>query len=438
MRKSRIKVAGVAVFLSLVPFLAGAVTAEELDLQIQSLLAQISALRAQLGATPSPASPPAPAPTYPASQGNNCPQLTRALSLGARGQDVLQLQQFLIAQNLLGTDSATGYFGPLTEGAVQRWQTSHGIVSSGGAASTGWGSVGARTRSMIALNCNITNLAPTPTPSCPIAPPPSTICGAGWQANTDSKGCTISYRCSIPLSQPTPSPNVCTAIGFIQPTSYCSGTWQPTHNSMGCQNGWQCVPITSSVATSSGSFSASPTSGNAPLSVVFSVPSTSGQNKTLYFGDGSSDVTGCQTTAAWTTTHTYATSSTYYPYLATPCTTSGTTYSLGQATIIVGSTTNRFFASPSSGNAPLTVSFSGTVNSAGYSIDFGDGTSSGDVRCGHGGCPPSPSSSSVNTTHAYTSPGTYVAKLRQHFSIVAGNCAGTDCNVVGTVTITVP
>ena len=106
-------------------------------------------------------------------------------------------------------------------------------------------------------------------------------------------------------------------------------------------------------------------------------------------------------------------------------------------TIVQHATSSSFSASPVSGATPLAVHFSGTVMSAGYSIDFGDGSGSGDIGCAHGGCPTSPSSSSVNVNHTYQTAGTYTAKLRQHFTTNAGNCAGVDCNVVGTVVIVV-
>lgn len=96
-----------------------------------------------------------------------------------------------------------------------------------------------------------------------------------------------------------------------------------------------------------------------------------------------------------------------------------------------------FAASPTKGQPPLAVIFSGTLKAAGYSIDFGDGTTSGDIGCAHGGCPETPKTTKVNTTHTYTTEGVYIAKLRQHFTATAGNCAGVDCNVVGTATVTV-
>ena len=66
----------------------------------------------------------------------------------------MQLQQYLISQNLLAAVSATGYFGKLTEAAVQQWQSSHGLVSSGTAATTGYGAVGPKTRAAIASACS--------------------------------------------------------------------------------------------------------------------------------------------------------------------------------------------------------------------------------------------------------------------------------------------
>ncbi|MBI5469895.1 peptidoglycan-binding protein [Candidatus Kaiserbacteria bacterium] len=66
-----------------------------------------------------------------------CPNLSRNLSFGSRGSDVSKLQQFLISQNFLASDSATGYFGRLTEAAVKKFQCSQNVVCSGIPATTG-------------------------------------------------------------------------------------------------------------------------------------------------------------------------------------------------------------------------------------------------------------------------------------------------------------
>jgi peptidoglycan hydrolase-like protein with peptidoglycan-binding domain len=67
------------------------------------------------------------------------------LSIGSTGPAVLEVQQVLIAQGLLSPDSATGYFGPLTQAAVRVFQAANDIVASGTPSSTGYGAVGPRT-----------------------------------------------------------------------------------------------------------------------------------------------------------------------------------------------------------------------------------------------------------------------------------------------------
>ena len=55
-----------------------------------------------------------------------CPTLTRTLEPGSRdattGGQVSQLQRFLVSEGLLTGDSISGFFGPLTEGAVKKFQ----------------------------------------------------------------------------------------------------------------------------------------------------------------------------------------------------------------------------------------------------------------------------------------------------------------------------
>lgn len=84
---------------------------------------------------------------------SSCPNLYRNLSFGSRGNDVVELQNFLIAQGDLAVGNNTGYFGRMTEAAVKSWQDKKGVVSSGTAATTGYGAVGPRTRAKIASVC---------------------------------------------------------------------------------------------------------------------------------------------------------------------------------------------------------------------------------------------------------------------------------------------
>ena len=53
------------------------------------------------------------------------------MGIGTRSDDVVKLQQILINQGYLRITAPTGYFGPLTQAAVQRYQTAHGIPSTG-------------------------------------------------------------------------------------------------------------------------------------------------------------------------------------------------------------------------------------------------------------------------------------------------------------------
>jgi len=74
---------------------------------------------------------------------------TATLSLGLRSNDVKTLQSLLIQKGYLGTGYATGFFGALTQKAVQQFQWDQNIVCSGSPATTGWGLVGAKTRAAL-------------------------------------------------------------------------------------------------------------------------------------------------------------------------------------------------------------------------------------------------------------------------------------------------
>src|SRR3989344_5258877 len=82
--------------------------------------------------------------------------------------EVTKLQQFLAKDpSIYPEGRITGYFGPATEKAVQRWQARNGVVSSGSPDSTGYGYVGPKTRSAFARRCisYIQPVPPTTTPS---------------------------------------------------------------------------------------------------------------------------------------------------------------------------------------------------------------------------------------------------------------------------------
>ena len=295
--------ATVAVALVL-PFVASAFTADELQQQIATLLTQVAQLQEKLkslqGAPSTPVSVGASAATRNAQY--VCPTLSRNLRLGAQGQDVLSLQKFLLAQNLLGAGVTEGSFDAGTENAVRRLQVKYNVVVSGTPTTTGYGVVGPRTRALIALNCNI---APTAA-FCPLAEPPATSCSTGWQANTDSAGCVRSYKCAVPLPQAattTSTAGACTAIALWCPSG--------TYDQVGPNCSHTCV---SGTTQPSSTLFATPTSGAAPLLVTFTLfaadtAESGGVYYTIEFGDG--QATEFARIANPSIMHTYASAGTY-------------------------------------------------------------------------------------------------------------------------------
>ncbi len=141
------------------PLSARALTLEELQSQVAKLLVQVSTLQTQLlllsASTTADvlSSNAATAAPIPAMVPGSCPLIARTLTVGVQGDDVSSLQAYLIAHGMLTAGSATGYFGPLTQAAVRQWQSENGVVSSGDAATTGWGVVGAKTRAALTSIC---------------------------------------------------------------------------------------------------------------------------------------------------------------------------------------------------------------------------------------------------------------------------------------------
>jgi plastocyanin/peptidoglycan hydrolase-like protein with peptidoglycan-binding domain len=320
--------------------------AASLQAEAQSLLAEIAQLQAQLGATGSSG---AVATTYA------CPTFgERVLSLGSSGSDVSQLQQYLASNPSIYPDGVvSGYFGALTQAAVQRWQATYGVVSSGSPATTGWGVVGPRTAAAISQQC---------------------------ASGSSSSG-----------SIPTSAQSAPTAAGVIQVT---------------------------------------PTSGAAPLTVsvvttVNAMSSCAGITYVLNFGDGAESTAiptrqGNCAPVMQTYTHTYTYGGTYTIVLAggTHQTTALVTVAGNPspaAAAASGIPADSLTASITSGAAPLTVVFTGTVSSiSSYgctgtctdTINFGDGaiglvqipTASGTWQ-------------SYTISHTYASNGNYTAQL---------------------------
>ncbi len=104
-----------------------------------------------------------------------CPQITRSLSRGMQGNDVAGLQRFLVESKILAAGSATGYYGALTETAVKLYQYTREVVRSGTPQTTGYGSVGIKTRIAILSECVKANASVTPKPTpVVVVPKPTT------------------------------------------------------------------------------------------------------------------------------------------------------------------------------------------------------------------------------------------------------------------------
>jgi len=74
-------------------------------------------------------------------------EFTETLRQGSKGIEVERLQEFLKSiPGIYPEGLVTGYFGPLTEAAVKRFQEQNDIVSSGDPDSTGYGQVGPQTK----------------------------------------------------------------------------------------------------------------------------------------------------------------------------------------------------------------------------------------------------------------------------------------------------
>lgn len=127
--------------------------------------------------------------------------ITRQLDLGDSGPQVTELQTYLAANpSIYPSGLVTGYFGPLTQAAVQRFQTAQGIVSQGTPATTGYGRVGPQT--MARINSLLGSTGPifgdtSPILSNPVVEPGDTSATFAWSTNELTQGQV--YWSSSPL-----------------------------------------------------------------------------------------------------------------------------------------------------------------------------------------------------------------------------------------------
>jgi peptidoglycan hydrolase-like protein with peptidoglycan-binding domain len=331
----------------------------------------------------------------------------RTLDLGATGSDVSALQIFLKGRGYF-TAEATGYFGPITKAAVMEYQGANGIDQVG--------TVGPKTRTLLNVQAagSMTTQLPeniVPPLACPDLEPIQ--CPAGEQREVYS-GC--SQRC-VPI--PVTVTNACP---IYSPIKCEMGTTLSTYVEDGCMK-YRCVTPTQPAI-----FSASPTSGPAPLTVTFS--NLTGGNA-IEYGDGASSQT-----LDTTNSHTYTASGTFtatlYKYSASceSCMDITKKTKISSVTIDVSpqppiSTihpttmptcpmnadcdTRPLRPTPSTGAHPLTVTFfvadrcvAGLASENVYRVSFGDNSESETIfPCG-----------AVTLSHTYTTSGTFTASLQ--------------------------
>jgi len=332
--------------------LAHAQTTDDLQKQISELLGQVSQLQTLLqgagvpaaGAPAQPGYPVTPAPsqgqitTAPSTTSSaSCLSLSRDLRPGSQGEDVTRLQTFLAKDPAIYPEGqVTGYYGGLTQAAVQRWQVKYGIVTSGTPESTGYGMVGPKTRRSFA-GCGeilpasfggfmrVTPISGPAPLSVSIAATVNTArsCDAGryridFGDGTPNAEIMVPTRACKELEQmvphtytqpgtytvalgigthrstvvvsvsgeggvvpPTPGTSgdgTCGAVPIAPPAVSCVGVWERVYNSNGCQTQWKCSGIEPLIIT--------PTSGPLPLTSFVTFNIRGGDPYELTWSDG--------------------------------------------------------------------------------------------------------------------------------------------------------
>ena len=163
-----------------------------------------------------------------------CPNFTYNLYLGLNDSEtegqVTQLQKFLAQDSIVYPEGhITGFYGPLTEQAVKRWQAKNGLVSSGSPDTTGYGVMGAQTREKIRAFCPTLLPIPIPIPpqTCPQYSSP--FCQANEKitpGGMDASGCQLPGKC-VPAGTSLP-PVISGVSGPTALNTSQSGTWTVT------------------------------------------------------------------------------------------------------------------------------------------------------------------------------------------------------------------
>ena len=443
----------------------------QLQTQAQLLLAQVQALQAQLAGqsgqsvqTGSGVVTSTNGAVYNSATGSTvpvagnagvnssaCPNIGRVLKSGSTGDDVSRLQQFLARDRTIYPEAiVSGYFGALTEAAVQRWQTKYNVVSSGSPATTGYGVVGPRTAAAISLLCSTmsgggsTNTNTTPSVGGYIQVSPisgnvplqvSVLANVNTANSCAGAVYTILWGDATSAIQIPVSANNCSQVSQTYQHTYTNGgSYVITLTSGGHQTsatvivngGTVTSPQPSPTTLPAETFTASATSGAAPLAVTFSgiVNSnnagwcTGGCSATLVFGDGTTGTVplpvAANSSQSYSIAHTYQSAGTFSAKLYQgsaadnkPLVGSAITVTVGGGvtTMVLQSPT----VTPNVGGNPLAVSIGFDLPPCpSYTMNWGDGTPSvsTSASCTSGG-----TASSLSLSHTFAASGTFTVTL---------------------------
>ena len=436
--------------------------------QTQALMQKIDAIQAQANASSASIGGAASAAAGSSSGTLMCPALTRALGIGSSGSDVTSLQRFLAQDPAVYPEgSVTGYYGPLTQTAVQRWQAKHGIVSSGTPATTGYGKVGPKTMAAMRESCGgVSSSVSVPvvsgviqvTPVNGTAPLTVTI-----SATVNITGsCTggsymLDYGDGTAMQQIVAPAGSCAQLNKNFTHAYQSAGVYTVALSSGSHKSSAIVTVSggsagSSSTTTQDSIVASVTSGAAPLTVTFTGTvnaadagsCTSNCSDQINFGDGTTVAvplpvtqTGYQSTTSYTATHTYNSAGTYAATLSK-------TSSGGQlqpvANAIVTVTGGSAATSTSAGVYSIISVATGVGGNqsavsiqisypacASYVVDWGDGFQSQSGTGSTTGC--SGQNNKVTLNHNYGQNGTVTIRLTDGDGVQRATATLTISNV---------
>ena len=396
---------------------------DDLRTQMQALLNKITQLQQQAGVGTG-----VPGTVVPSA---TCPLIGRVLRKGDSGDDVTRLQQFLAQDPLVYPERlVTGYYGPLTEAAVRRWQVQFNIVSSGSPETTGYGQVGPRTAATMAQQCALTGGSTggsvggfiKVTPISGNAPLEVSVEATVNTVNSCTGALyTVDWGDGTAPSQiSAPAGNCQQLVQTLRHTYQNGGTYQVVL-SAGAHRTSATVIVFGSVqppttpVSSVDSISASPTTGAAPLSVTFSgivngSRSCGGGVYTLDFGDNQNAIIpypadACQA-LSYTVVHQYSSGGNFTARLLRGSLSSGAL--AASASVNVSGNTpdiGPFTVTPGIGGNVLSVevAFDIATPCSAYDLNWGDGSAHVVQTQGYGSC--AQVITTKKFTHTYTQTG---------------------------------